>query len=195
MQLEAQRKTAVRYSLSFYGTLGFITGFFGARVFATLNPALVVERGGIHFHHFWYGLAMVVVAGWLGIVITSDRMGRLLALVFGLGVGFVGDEVGLLLTFDDYTSELTAWFFAGSVSIIILILLGLRFRGQLEKDVLRVSNMEHLSQVGLGLAAFSTIFFAFDSFVPGTAFAGLGLILFLIGYERERRPRSLRPWA
>ena len=137
MQIEAQRRqrTAVRYALSFYGTLGFIAGFSGARLFATLNPTVEVVRSGIHFHHFWYGLAMVVVTGWLGIIITTDRLGR--AAIFGLGVGFIGDEMGLLLTFGDYQSEITAWFFAGAISSIILVTLIVRFRSQLEKDLRR----------------------------------------------------------
>jgi hypothetical protein len=195
VQLEAQRQrgTTVRYALSFYGTLGFVAGFFGARIFATLT-AVTVVHGGIHFHHFWYGLAMVVVTGWLGIAITTERLGRLLASIFGLGVGFIGDEVGLLLTFGDYTSELTAWFFAGAISSIILLTLFLRSRSQLEKDVFGVSNEEHLTHAGVFLAVFSSIFFAFDSLALGTVFASLGGCLFLVGVVLERRPRSLRPW-
>ncbi len=197
MQFEAQRRSTVRYGLSFYGTLGFIAGFFGARLFATLNPTVVVvdTHSGIHFHHFWYGLAMVVVTGWLGIAFANDRLDRLLASIFGLGVGFIGDEVGLLLTFGDYTSELTSWFFAGAISSIIFLTLILRFGKQLEKDVLGVSNKERLTHVGIFLGAFSTIFFAFGSLGPGIALAGLGTLLFLLGFEWERRPKSLRTWA
>ena len=150
---------------------------------------------GIHFHHFWYGLAMVVVTGWLGIAITTERLGRLLASIFGLGVGLIGDEVGLLLTFGDYASEITAWFFAGAISSIILLTLFLRSRNQLENDVFGVSNAEHLTHVGVFLAVFSSIFFAFDRLVLGTAFASLGGFLFLLGVELERRPKSLPPWA
>ncbi len=187
-----ERGTTVRYALSFYGTLGFVAGFFGARIFATLTGVTVIH-GGIHFHHFWYGLAMVVVTGWLGIAITTERLGRLLASVFGLRVGLIGDEVGLL-TLGDYTSEITAWFFAGAISSIILLTLLLRSRNQLENDVFGVSNVEHLTHVGVFLAVFSSIFFAFDSLVLGTAFAGLGAFLFLLGVVLERRPKSPRSW-
>ncbi len=76
-------------------------------MFATLNPEVVVVRSGIHFHHFWYGLAMIACTGWLGITLRDERMGRNLAIIFGLGAGLIGDEVGLLLTFGDYTSNLT----------------------------------------------------------------------------------------
>src|SRR5437867_11445754 len=48
--------------------------------------------------------------GWLGIAYSSDRLLRTYALVFGLGAGLIADEVGLLLTFGDYQSELTSDF-------------------------------------------------------------------------------------
>jgi hypothetical protein len=190
---ERQQRTTVKYALSFYGTLGFMAGFFGARLVATLTGVTIV-RGGIHFHHFWYGLAMVVVTGWLGIAITTDRLGRLLAAIFGLGVGLIGDEVGLLLTFGDYQSELTSWFFAGAVSSIVLLTLVLRFRDQLEKDVFGVGGKEHLTHLGVFLAVFSSVFFAFNSLVLGSALLGFGLLLFLTGAILERRPRKLKPW-
>ena len=159
VQAETQRRRGlvIRYALSFYGTLGFIAGFSGARLFATLDPTLSVVRGGIHFHHFWYGLAMVVVTGWLGIAITTDRWGRLLAAIFGLGVGLIGDEVGLLLTFGDYQSEISAWFFVGSISAIILVTLLFRFRSQLEKDIFGVRTKEHLTHVGIFLGILQRI--------------------------------------
>src|SRR5437016_2957918 len=91
------RRTVFRHGLAFYGTLAFVASFLGARLFATLNPTVTVVRGGIHFHHFWYGLAMVVSTGWLGITLSNERMGRNLAIIFGLGAGLIGDEVGLLL--------------------------------------------------------------------------------------------------
>src|SRR6266550_4389430 len=119
MVQEVQR-TVFRHGLAFYGTVAFVASFLGARLFATLNPTVTVVRGGIHFHHFWYGLAMVVSAGWLGITLNNERMGRNLAIVFGLGAGLIGDEVGLLLTFGDYTSNLTEIFFVAAVGFIIL---------------------------------------------------------------------------
>jgi len=36
---------------------------------------------------------MVVSTGWLGITLSNERMGRNLAIVFGLGAGLIGDEV------------------------------------------------------------------------------------------------------
>src|SRR5439155_767348 len=82
------------HGLSFLATLAFLGGFFGARLFHLAFPSLVVITQGIHFHHFWYGLAMMGVAGWLGIVDNDEKFARVYAVVFGVGAGFVGDEVG-----------------------------------------------------------------------------------------------------
>ena len=185
----------INHGLAFYGTLAFVAGFFGARMFATLNPSVVVERSGVHFHHFWYGIAMVEVAGWLGIALNDERLDRYWAIVFGLGTGFIGDEVGLLLTFGDYSFRLALMFFVAAVAFIILATLVTRFRAQLEKDVLRVGARQQLSHWGLFLVGFSTLFFAFGLITPGLAVAGLGVILFLVGFEIRRRPNILRTLA
>ena len=188
------RRTIFRHGLAFYGTLAFVASFLGARLFATLNPTVTVVRGGIHFHHFWYGLAMVVSTGWLGITLSNERMGRNLAIIFGLGAGLIGDEVGLLLTFGDYTSNFTEIFFVSAIAFIILVTLLSRGRKHIEREVINLSRKERLTQVGIFLGAFSVIFFAAGNWEIGFAVLGLGVLAYLWG-EREPRPRSLRSLA
>jgi len=188
------RRTVFRHGLAFYGTLAFVASFLGARLFATLNPTVTVVRGGIHFHHFWYGLAMVVSTGWLGITLSNERMGRNLAIIFGLGAGLIGDEVGLLLTFGDYTSNFTEIFFVSAIAFIILVTLLSRGRKHIEREVINLSRKERLTQVGVFLGAFSVIFFAAGNWEIGFAVLGLGVLAYIWG-EREPRPRSLRSLA
>ena len=188
------RRTVFRHGLAFYGTVSFVASFLGARLFATLNPTVTVVRGGIHFHHFWYGLAMVVSTGWLGITLSNERMGRNLAIVFGLGAGLIGDEVGLLLTFGDYTSNLTEIFFVAAIAFIILVTLLSRGRKHIEREVINLSRKERLTQVAVFLGAFSVIFFAAGNWEIGFAVLGLGVLAYLWG-EREPRPKSLRSLA
>jgi hypothetical protein len=189
------RRTVFRHGLAFYGTLSFVASFLGARLFATLNPTVTVVHGGIHFHHFWYGLAMVVSTGWLGITLSNERMGRNLAIIFGLGAGLIGDEVGLLLTFGDYTSNLTEIFFVAAIAFIILVTLLTRGREHIEREVINISRRERLTQIGVFIGAFSVIFFAVENWGVGFAVLGLGILVFLWGFERERRPRSLKSLA
>ena len=175
-----------RRGLSFLGTMGFLTGFFGARLFAVQNPNVVVVQGGIHFHHFWYGLGMVTLAGWLGIAFNKPRLVRIYAIIFGLGAGLIGDEVGLLLTFGDYQSSLTTDFFVGVVGFIILASTLVRYRKIVVKDVIHTSWNERLVYIGINLAGLSAIFFAVNSITPGLVLAVFGFLLILSAFEAAR---------
>ena len=179
-------ETVYGKGLTFYATAAFMLSFFGSRAFAVLNPTVTVVSGGVHFHHFWYGLAMVTATGWLGIAYSSDRLLRTYALVFGLGAGLIADEVGLLLTFGDYQSELTSDFFVGTVGFIILATILARYRKVLEKDILHVSWNERLIYLGIMLAGLSTLFFAFNSIIPGLVTAGLGFVAILYAFEAAK---------
>lgn len=179
-----------KHSLSFLAALAFTAGFFGARIFHLAFPDTMIFIGPIHFHHFWYGLTLIGVAGWLGIAYNSDRWNRIYALIFGLGLGFVGDEVGLLLTGDNYFSPLTYDFFVAAISFIVLASLLVRYWKEVESDVIRLGTRERLLHLGIFLAGFSTIFFAFDVLYLGVPFAVAGALLLLGGLWRLERTRG-----
>ncbi len=178
-----------KHSLSFLGTLAFTAGFFGARIFHTVFPDTMVFIGTIHFHHFWYGMVMMGIAGWLGIAYNSERWNRAYAVVFGLGLGFVGDEVGLLLTFGNYFSPLTLDFFVAAICFIVLVTLLVRYWKEVERDVIRLGTRERLTHIGVFLAGFSTIFFAFDLPYLGAPIAVAGALLLVWGLWRLERAR------
>ena len=180
-----------RHGLSFLATIAFLSSFLGSRTFATLNPQIVVIRQGIHFHHFWYGLALIAVAGWLGIARPSGRLSRVYSVVYGLGAGFIGDEVGLLLTFGDYYSELTYVSLVAAASFIILVMLLLRYGDRVVKEVFSISSAEGVLHLGIFLVGFSTIFFAFGLNLQGVVAALSGLIIAAAGGWRERRSPSM----
>jgi hypothetical protein len=106
-----ERKTAQRLArrphLSTIALISFIISFIVARVFSTFFPSRVLIVSGIHIHHFWYGLAMLAVGGWLGISYNNEDTDRLAAILYGAGGGLIVDEAGLLLTFGNYWSGLT----------------------------------------------------------------------------------------
>jgi hypothetical protein len=174
------------HGLSFLATLAFLGGFFGARLFHLAFPSLmIITSQGIHFHHFWYGLTMMGVSGWLGIVDNDEKFARVYAVVFGVGAGFVGDEVGLLLTGDDYYSELTFEFLIAALAFIILVALMIRYRKQILEEVFQLSRGERLTHVGVFLIGFSAIMFAFDTVELGLPLILVGVALFIWGYRRE----------
>src|SRR3989441_946256 len=181
-----------RHGLTFIATLAFVVSFFGSRLFATLFPTTVVMQGGIHLHHFWYGLALIAVAGWMGIAWRNERLYRLYAVLYGLGAGFVGDEVGLLLTFNNHQSELTYLFFITAISFVIIATLFLRYRAQLREELVKLSLGERVAMVGVYLTGFSVFFFFLSSGVSlvGIPLALAGLTILIMTYARHRRPRS-----
>jgi hypothetical protein len=181
-----------RHGLTFIATLAFVVSFFGSRLFATAFPTTVVMQGGIHLHHFWYGIALISVAGWMGIAWRNERLYRLYAVLYGLGAGFVGDEVGLLLTFNNYQSELTYLFFITAISFVIIATLFLRYRSQLTEELLRLSFRERAATIGVFLTGFSVFFFFLSSGVSliGIPLALVGLTILIIAYARRKVPRS-----
>ena len=87
--------------------LSLIVSFLVARAFTTFFPSTVFISGGIHIHHFWYGLILLAIGGWMGISYNSRETDRLAAILYGVGGGLIIDEVGLLLTFGNYWTGLT----------------------------------------------------------------------------------------
>lgn len=180
-----------RHGLTFIATLAFMASFFGSRLFATLYPDTVVMTGEIHIHHFWYGIGLLSVAGWLAIAWRTERLSRLCAVLYGLGAGFVGDEVGLLLTFGDYWTELTYQFFIAAMSLVIIMTLLIRYRAVVLRDVILLSLKERIILVGVFLAGFS----AFLLFIPPDSLIAIpfilaGLMIMMLAYARKRRPAN-----
>jgi hypothetical protein len=176
--------------LAFLALTGFVISFIVARVFTTINPDVVVVSSGIHFHHFWYGLIMVCIAGWLGIASTRPEFDRIYALVFGLGLGLIGDETGLLLTLGDYYSELTYVTTLVGLSIVAMTYLAYRYAPSIKSEVILLGRGERAAHLGVGVMAASSLAFAFDHDAIGTAVLALGLALTAVGVWLQRNRRS-----
>jgi len=86
---------------------------------------------GYHIHHFYFGILLIAIAGWLAIVGSKTFSREHAALFYGAGLGLFMDEIGLLLTWGDYYSSLTytlSLFLAG-------VLLNIVFFPSFWKDV------------------------------------------------------------
>ncbi len=121
--MEEEIKT--KPNLSILALISFIASFGIARIFTSLYPDTVLVGGDFHIHHFWYGLAILAIGGWLGISVENERVNRVAAILFGAGGGLIGDEVGLLLTEgESYWTEITYTFiiiFLTFISTLILL--------------------------------------------------------------------------
>ncbi len=83
-------------------------------------------------HHFYYGLALIIIAGWISIVHKNRKLERISAILYGAGLGIFFDEIGLLLThFADYWAGITYTI----VMIIALLMLNFIFFADFWKEV------------------------------------------------------------
>ena len=89
-----------RPNLSVLALISFACSFAIVRMFTFQNPSVTFRPFGFHIHHFWYGILMLAVGGWLGISYNDPRIDRISAILFGAGGGLIGDEVGILVTFE-----------------------------------------------------------------------------------------------
>ena len=77
---------------------------------------LQTELFGFRVHHYWWGILLISLAGWMAIVHKGKTFDRTASIMYGVGLGLLIDEVGLLLT-NDYFSMSTY------SMVVILILL------------------------------------------------------------------------
>ena len=149
---------ASKPNLSFIILVFFLVSFVVARVFTAFFPSAVLVVQGFHVHHFWYGLALLTIGGWLGINYRDDHTERIAAIIFGVGGGLVGDEVGLLLTFGNYYSELTYTFLIALLTFSFMAALFKRHGKTIITEFYEFSRKYIDLYVGLFLAFTSSAF-------------------------------------
>lgn len=79
----------------------------------------VQTSGGLHIHHFVWGILLVLVAGYLAIDFDGDRLRPWLALLFGIGAALTLDEFALWLNLKD-----VYWERQGRESVDVVLLAG-----------------------------------------------------------------------
>ncbi|RZN34223.1 MAG: hypothetical protein EFT35_09670 [Methanophagales archaeon ANME-1-THS] len=118
---------AQKLQIQFIILLAFIISFFVARIFVILldlpsTPTFELWLKGYRIHHFFYGIGLTVVGGWLGHTHSGRSITRVSAALYGTGFGLIVDEFGLLLTFGDYWSAQSYLFFV-LISLLLLFIL------------------------------------------------------------------------
>ena len=85
--------------------VAFLISFAITRAVAYLLPSVNLIIGRYHIHHFYYGIILMLASNWIALVSDRPRLRLFAAVLFGVGLGIIADEIGLLLT---CTSPLTA---------------------------------------------------------------------------------------
>jgi hypothetical protein len=109
----------------FFVSLGYTVSVGIARLFVTLEsvctqncPVLRVQ--GFRFHHMYYGALLLLVS--LGVMVyASDARARWdSALVAGIGLGLIADEIGLLVLKLQYWNPISVGILAGGGALLYM---------------------------------------------------------------------------
>jgi len=94
----------------------------------------------------------------LGINYRDDQTERIAAIIFGVGGGLIGDEVGLLVTFGDYYSGITYTFVISLLAFVFIVTLFMRHGQAIINEILGFSRLNIDLYVSLFLAVVSSAF-------------------------------------
>jgi len=153
-----REKIQEKPNLSILAMISFVVSFTVARTFTALNPDTVLISGDYHIHHFWYGIAMLAIGGWIGISYHSERIDRLAAILFGAGGGLIGDEIGLLLTLENYWAETTYTFIIVFLTFASMLILLNKYHKVIRTEFTQFLRSNASLYFGVFLAAVSIAF-------------------------------------
>ncbi|MFJ4878260.1 hypothetical protein ACIP93_24030 [Streptomyces sp. NPDC088745] len=102
---------------------GFTVTFGGMRLLTWLihiDMAGVgdVQAGGVHLHHYVWGILLLALVGAVGLVHRSARTRAWTGLAYGVGLALVVDEAALLISLED-----VYWDTRGGISIALALAL------------------------------------------------------------------------
>jgi hypothetical protein len=124
--VDYRRQAALWMWVTFIATFIFLRLLtFGIR-YQILPVKNVVTSSGLHIHHFVWGILVLLIVGFLGITLWTERLHPWLGAIFGIGAALVLDEYALWLNLKD-----VYWLPAGrssiDVAILVAALLGLYY--------------------------------------------------------------------
>ena len=116
--VDYRREAALRMWVGFIGTFVFLRLLtYGIR-YHLLPVGNIVTSGGLHIHHFVWGILILLIVGFLGITFWSPRLHGWLAPLYGMGAALVVDEFALWLNLRD-----VYWAREGRISVDVAILI------------------------------------------------------------------------
>ncbi len=103
---------------------GFTAMFLALRVLTWLIHVDVgalgdVHAGGIHLHHYLWGILILAVVGAAGVGDRSPKVRTGMGLVYGVGLALVVDEAALLIQLQDVYWDTFGWVSVGLAVMLI----------------------------------------------------------------------------
>ncbi len=193
-----------RKEIPFLIFISFLFSFVAARVYVYfLVPGLA---GGDIFpfekytiHHFYYGVAFVMVAGWLALVHKDRNIERSASILYGLGLGLFFDEIGLLLTeFADYWTGIT-YTFVVTISLVMFNFIFFQdFWKEMGSEIAYKAKEHKLDHGPLNIMGLVDLLDEVEQKMPKTGKvtgAATGLVLIAAGLLVIRYPALIRYWV
>lgn len=147
----------------FFISLGYTVSASIARLFVTIESVCiqgcpVFRAGGFRFHHMYYGFILVAVS--LGVMVFAfDARTRWdSALVMGIGLGLIADEIGLLVLRVSYWSIISVAIVGGGALILYCATLANSLASGL-RDFHFVDRYQFLALLGLLFGFTGFLFF------------------------------------
>lgn len=92
-----------RQEISFWVLYSFLATFSISRFIVYYFPDVTVSVNGVHIHHFAFGFVILAITGLVALNNWHHRYPRLVAILYGLGLGMAVDEFGMWIRLqDDY---------------------------------------------------------------------------------------------
>jgi hypothetical protein len=118
-----KRKHSQLLELQFIITLSFLITFTVSRAIVVFSgeskPSLELWIGNYHIHHFFIGILLLAISGWIGLVGNQKKYKYTSSALYGGGLGLLIDEIGLLITWGNYWAKQSYVF--GVIVIVIFL--------------------------------------------------------------------------
>ena len=90
-----------------------------ARLISSVSPRLGWTIGGVHVHHYVYGIFMLTAAGYLALIFKGPRASSWIALLYGCGVGLTFDEFGFWI--NPVFQRGVRWSYRGITTVVVAL--------------------------------------------------------------------------
>ncbi len=127
--LDLGRRVAIRALVAFLVTFAFLralTAIIHFEVFPHGPFRNLVTKSGLHIHHLFWGILLLMVTGFVALATRAPRWHLRIAIVFGIALALTLDEFALWLRLADvyWSAEGIESLKAGAVAAAVLAIYG-----------------------------------------------------------------------
>ncbi len=126
-QLNLSRRVAIRALVAFLTMFGFLRALTAVIHFQILPIHNVVTASGLHIHHLFWGILLLMVVGFAALATRNPAWHLRIAIVFGCAMALTLDEFALWLRLADVYWTREGWesIKAAAVAAAVLALFAL----------------------------------------------------------------------